>query len=192
MAVSAVHLLGPWKRLLAGPEHEARLKPPHPRALFTTETCPPYAWFRTIEAVEHRERGRRAAEFPEVVLHRPVWQSANVRKRSFHRVSAVLGMVAMLGALIALPMTTSMVLAMAAPPSTAATADHQMPCHKPVKPSPHCPDLGTCLVKCFQPLSAPVAEIRLLGVVVVSRVLPEPTRVVIGSRIPPLLRPPSV
>jgi hypothetical protein len=104
-------------------------------------------------------------------------------------------MIAMLGALIALPMTTSIALAMAGPMVAKSTA-HEMPCHKPAKkPAKHCPgcpDMGTCLVKCFQPLSALVAETCLLGVVAAPRVLPEPSQIAAGSLIPPLLRPPSV
>ena len=112
----------------------------------------------------------------------------------------MLGVVAMLGALIALPMTTSMALAMSAPTAASPTADKmtadEMPCHKPAKsPAKQCPDcadMGTCLVKCFQPLSALVAETGRLGVVVTSCVLPEPSQIAAGSLIPPLLRPPSV
>jgi hypothetical protein len=124
-----------------------------------------------------------------------VWQSDGVKKRTYHRLSAVLGMVAMLGALIALPMTTSIALAMSSPTAASSTAG-EMPCHKPAKkPAKHCPgcpDMGTCLVKCFQPLSALVAETGRLGVVVTSCVLPEPSQIAAGSLIPPLLRPPSV
>ena len=124
-----------------------------------------------------------------------MWQSNGVKRRTYHRLSAVLGMVAMLGALIALPMTTSMALAMSAPTIASSTAE-DMPCHKPAKkPAKHCPgcpDTGTCLVKCFQPLSALVAETCLLGVVAAPRVLPEPSQIAAGSLIPPLLRPPSV
>ena len=124
-----------------------------------------------------------------------MWQSDGVKKRTYHRLSAMLGMVAMLGALIAVPIAASTALAMAGPMTATAAAD-EMPCHKPAKnPTKHCPDcpdMGTCLVKCFQPLSALVAETSLLGVVVAPRVLPEPSQIAPGSLIPPLLRPPSV
>jgi hypothetical protein len=124
-----------------------------------------------------------------------VCQSSNMAKRRSHRWSLVLGMVAMLGSLVTLPMTTSIAVAMAGP-TTAATAD-QMPCHKPAKPCPDCPqkvcpNMGSCLVKCFQPLSSPVAEVFSQGLVVNSRVLAAPSQVVSGSLTPPLLRPPSV
>jgi hypothetical protein len=124
-----------------------------------------------------------------------VWQSDHVRKRLYHRWFVVLGMVAMLGALVSVPMTTSMVVAMAGP--MAAAAAGEMPCHKPAKPCPDCPqkgcpEMGSCLVKCFQPLSPPIAEARLQGMVASSRVLPAASQVSAESLVPPLLRPPSV
>ena len=138
---------------------------------------------------------RKARPRGHVARLYPVWQSNTVEKRTYYRWSAVLGMVAMLGALIAFPMTTSMALTMAASAASNSTAD-EMPCHKPAKkPAKHCPgcpEMGTCLVKCFQPLSALVAETNLLGVVVTACVLPEPSPLAAGSLIPPLLRPPSV
>jgi hypothetical protein len=106
-------------------------------------------------------------------------------------------MVAMLAALIALPMTTSSALAMSGPMAAKSTA-HEMPCHKPAKACPHCPqkkpcaDMGSCLVKCFQPLYSPVADETLPGMMVGSRVSPELSQTASGSLIPPLLRPPSV
>jgi hypothetical protein len=134
------------------------------------------------------------AERAKIANVQKVWHARIVRKRRSHQWSAVLGMVAMLGALIAMPMTTSMALAMSAPMAASSAAD-EAPCHKPAKkPAKHCPDcpdMGTCLVKCFQPLSAPVAETSLLGIVVALCVLPEPSQIAAGSLIPPLLRPPS-
>jgi hypothetical protein len=126
-----------------------------------------------------------------------VWQSILVSKRHFHRWFAALGMVAMLGALAAVPMTTSIALAMAGPMPSASAAAEQMPCHKPVTPCPDCPqkscpDMGNCLASCVQPLSSPVAEANLLGMVVSSRVLPALSQVSAESLTPPLLRPPSV
>ena len=105
-------------------------------------------------------------------------------------------MIAMLGALIALPMTASIALAMAGP-MVAKSAAHEMPCHKPVKPCPNCPqkvcpDMGTCLVKCFQPLYSPVADEGLPGTMVSSRLSPALSQVATSSLVPPLLRPPSV
>ena len=132
----------------------------------------------------------------EVAGHLSVWQSGGVKKRTYHCCSAVLGMVAMLAALIALPMTTSIALAMAGP-MVAKSAAHEMPCHKPVKPCPNCPqkvcpDMGTCLVKCFQPLASPLAEATLPQTAVSLRVSPGLSQITSGSLIPPLLRPPSI
>jgi hypothetical protein len=126
-----------------------------------------------------------------------------VRNRLFQRWFVVLGMVAMFGALMAVPMTASYALAMAG--KTAATvskvsmpaAAAEMPCHKPMKHCPDCPqkvcpEMGSCLLKCFQTLPQSVAEARLQRDVIDQRVMPAPTRVTPGSLIPPLLRPPSV
>jgi hypothetical protein len=107
-------------------------------------------------------------------------------------------MVAMLGALVSVPMTTSIVVAMAGPMTAIATVvTGEMPCHKSTKhcpgcPQKVCPDMGSCLVKCFQPLSPPIAEARLQGMVASSRVLPAPSQVSAESLVPPLLRPPIV
>ena len=139
---------------------------------------------------------RKARPPGNVARLHPVWQFGGVRKRTYHRLSAVLGMVAMLGALIALPMTTSITLAMSGP-MVAKSAAHEMPCHKPAKPCPNCPqkvcpDMGTCLVKCFQTLASPPAETTLPQSTASLRVSPGLSQTANGSLIPPLLRPPSV
>jgi len=125
-----------------------------------------------------------------------VCQFGAVKKCRYHRWFVVLGMVAMLGALIATPMTTASALTMAGQAHVSAALD-AMPCNKHVNPCPNCPqkmchDMGTCLVNCLQPLSSPVAEASLQGVVTTTRVLPAPPQVATASLIPPLLRPPSV
>ncbi len=110
-------------------------------------------------------------------------------------------MIAMLGAVVAMPLSSTYALAMAssnhamAKPTTAMK--HEMPCQKPAKPCPDCPqkvcpEMGTCLVKCFQPLSSPVAEVGVHRLAVASRVRPASSQVSAGFLIPPLLRPPSV
>ena len=139
---------------------------------------------------------RKARPLRNVAGIDALWQSDGVRKRIYHRLSVVLGMVAMLGALIALPLTTASALAMSQPMAAHATA-HEMPCHKPVKPCSHCPqkvcpDMGNCLGKCFQPLYSPVADVSLPGTMVSSRLFPGLSQVASSSLIPPLLRPPSV
>ena len=106
-------------------------------------------------------------------------------------------MLAMLGALISMPLTSTYAFAMAGAKTAATASMGGMPCHKLVKHCPDCPqkvcpDIGTCLVKCFQPLSPPVAEASLQGDVVSARVAPEPSQIRATSLIPPLLRPPSV
>ena len=130
-----------------------------------------------------------------VAVQLKVWQSRFVRHRIFQRWFATLGTVAMFGALLSMPMTASYALAMAAAKSGPTAAVGQMPCHDkncPDCPQKVCPDMGNCLVKCFQSLSAPAAEARLRGVVPSERVMPAPTRVTASSLTPPLLRPPSV
>jgi hypothetical protein len=119
-----------------------------------------------------------------------------VRKRRIHRWFVGLGMLAMLGALIAVPMTTSTTLAMAGPTTASAAAD-EMPCHKPAEPCPDCPqkvcpNMGACLVGCFQPLSPAIAETWLQGIAATSLVLPARSQVLATSLVPPLLRPPRV
>ena len=109
----------------------------------------------------------------------------------------------MFGALIYMPMTATYALAMSGKMSAtsggmsmSAAAD-EMPCHKAMKHCPDCPqkvcpEMGNCLVKCFQPLPQPIAEARLQRDVIGQRVMHAPTRVTASSLIPPLLRPPSV
>lgn len=106
-------------------------------------------------------------------------------------------MIAMLGALVAMPLTSTYALAMAAKACSAAAAMDGMPCHKPAKRCPHCPqkvcpDTGTCLVKCFQTMSPPGAEAHLRGFDVRAHVLPAASQVSSSQLIPPLLRPPSI
>lgn len=143
-----------------------------------------------------RQAPRKARPLGNIAAFDALWQCEGVRKRIYHRLSAVLGMIAMLGALIALPMTTQIALAMSGPMVAKSTA-HEMPCHKPAKPCPNCPekvcpDMGTCLVKCFQPLASPLAETTLPQSTVSLRVSPGLSQTTSGSLIPPLLRPPSV
>lgn len=113
-------------------------------------------------------------------------------------------MLAMLGALLVAPVSTPVALAMAsstahAHAQAAAATNDEMPCHKPAKqkncpqcPQKMCADMTACLAKCFQPLSAPVSQVRLNGLVARSVILPGLAQASDGSLIPPLLRPPSV
>jgi len=140
------------------------------------------------------------------VIQLKLCHSPSVRNRLFQRWFVVLGMVAMFGALLSMPVTATYAFAMAGQASAMATGDHamdtasmpkDMDCAKAAKHCPNCPqkfcpEMGSCLVKCFQPLSPPAAEARLRGVVRSERVMPTPSRVTVSSLIPPLLRPPSV
>ena len=113
-------------------------------------------------------------------------------KISLHRWFVALGVLAMLMALVAIP--AGIALASAKPDMAAMSASsNDMPCNHPcpgcAKP---CPDMGSCLLKCFQPLSnAPVqASVQRNGVQ--DLVLPGLSRRISEAPIPPLLRPPSV
>jgi len=121
----------------------------------------------------------------------------------------MLGMFAMLVALVAVPLASASVVAapgapdgMAAMDTAHAMADaaaEEMPCHRSAPPQ-HCPDcpqqacpnLGACLVKCFQTLSSPLTAIVLHRDVASSRIAPALSPARPGSLTPPLLRPPSV
>ena len=130
-----------------------------------------------------------------------VWQSEGVKKTDLPSIVSGARHDRHARALIALPMTTSMALAMSAPTAASSTAD-EMPCHKPAKkPAKHCPDcpdMGNCLVRCFPALSALVAETGRLGVVVTScvppravsdrRRLPDPTTSPTSERLNRALR----
>lgn len=114
-------------------------------------------------------------------------------------------MVAVLGALVAMPLASTYHFAMAGKPSASTmdmkhgvtnAAAEEMPCHKPAKHCPNCPEkacseIGSCLVKCFQSLSSASAAL-LDRNVAGERVVPAVSLATIGSLIPPLLRPPSV
>jgi hypothetical protein len=127
-----------------------------------------------------------------------LWHFEFVKKRLFQRWFVVLGMLAMLSALIAAPMSSTYALAMTgAAPAATSEAMADMPCHQPAKRCPNCPqkvcpDMGTCMVKCFQPLNMPVSETRLPAVRFSLRLSPASMQATAGSITPPLLRPPSV
>ena len=83
-----------------------------------------------------------------------------------------------------MPLTATYALAMAGTPAIShdmsmMDAKGEMPCHKPMKPCSNCPqkvcpEMGSCLVKCFQPLPVPVSEARLHGDVIGERIAPMP------------------
>jgi hypothetical protein len=119
-----------------------------------------------------------------------------VRKRLFKRGFVILGMVAMLAALVYVPLSTASVLAIASAPHMQASTG-EMPCHKQAKhcpdcPQKSCPDTAACLAKCFQSFSAPVVDETARTFVASTRLRPALSRVPDTSFISPLLRPPSV
>src|SRR5262245_9076623 len=125
-----------------------------------------------------------------------------MRRYFYQRWFVFLGMLAMFTALLSMPLTATYAFAMSSKASASAdmtmsAQGDEMPCHKMKKPCPDCPqkvcpEMGNCLVKCFQPLPTPVSEARLHGDVIASRVAPAPSEVPASSLIPPLLRPPRV
>ncbi|AGK56883.1 hypothetical protein HYPDE_26003 [Hyphomicrobium denitrificans 1NES1] len=125
-----------------------------------------------------------------------------MRHRFYQRWFVFLGMLAMFSALLSMPLTAAYAFAMAGTASatahmTMSAQDAEMPCHKVKKSCPDCPqkvcpEMGSCLVKCFQPLPTPVSEATLHDDVITDRVAPATSAVPASSLIPPLLRPPSL
>lgn len=123
-------------------------------------------------------------------------------KRLFQRWFAIVGMVAMLGTVMAMPLTATYAFAMSSNATVFAKMAmsgqiDDMSCDGPAKhcpgcPQKVCPEMGSCLVKCFQPLPALLTATALHRDAVADRVPPAPAVVAAGSLIPPLLRPPSV
>jgi hypothetical protein len=127
-----------------------------------------------------------------------------VKKRLFQRWSLILGLIAILGAVVTVPLTASSAMAkadtmstmMASAMSSGGTTG-EMPCHKAPKHCPDCPqkgcsDLGMCVMKCFQSFYAPIVGAPLHAPIAAARVEPAPPEAAVDSLIPPLLRPPSV
>jgi hypothetical protein len=155
----------------------------------------------SFDEAAHRPKPGRCGP---VALPRKLWQSALVQNRLFQRCFLSLGMVAMLGALASMPLASTYAFAMSAQSSKSMVMNVAHDAHKAAEdcdsPAKHCPDcpqkvcpeMGSCLVKCFQPLPTPVSESRLHGDIVADRVAPATSAVTASSLIPPLLRPPSV
>ena len=128
-------------------------------------------------------------------------------KRSQNRLTAVLGTVAMLIALMLAPIAASAAGESAttkgvavATGAVAAHAAHAMPCHKPAsKPCPHCPqksacpDAITCMTKCAQTLAvAPLGFEQPVPLAWLNIAAPAYAAEPRNLLIPPLLRPPIV
>jgi hypothetical protein len=117
---------------------------------------------------------------------------ANAVKRTLHRCFVALGLIAMAMALAAIPAGIALASAKS---NMMAMADNSgdMPCHHPC---PHCakscPDMGSCLLKCFQPLSNVPSSVSPEGHDANSVAPPALSQRIAGTPVPPLLRPPSV
>jgi hypothetical protein len=121
----------------------------------------------------------------------PLWHCFSV-KRSLHRWFVALGVLAMAMALVAIPAGIALASAKSEMADMADSSD-DMPCDHPcpgcAKP---CPDMGSCLLKCFQPLSNAPVQASVLGNSVRNLIPPGLSRRISEAPIPPLLRPPSV
>src|SRR5262249_21984506 len=109
-----------------------------------------------------------------------------------HRCFVALGLLAMAMALSAIPAGIALAAAKSQAMEMAADAD-EVPCHHPC---PHCakpcPDVGSCLLHCFQPLASVFLPTGILAHAVRELVAPALSRRISEAPIPPLLRPPCV
>ena len=103
-----------------------------------------------------------------------------------------LGVLAMVLALVAIPAGIALASAKSDMLAMAGNSD-DMPCHHPcpgcAKP---CPDMGSCLFNCFQPLSNAPLPASLRTQSVRDLIPPGLSRRISEASIPPVLRPPSV
>ncbi len=135
-----------------------------------------------------------------VVLLFSAWHTELMKRGQLQRWFVMLGMVAMVGSLLVGPLASTTVQAAAASATLHTDASADMPCHKPAKPSKpcpncpqkSCPDMGNCMVKCFQFVFSPVSEEETFGSPEPSQFTPAASQVTSGALTPPLLRPPSV
>ena len=117
----------------------------------------------------------------------------------YQRWTIVLGLVAMLGAVLAVPASALAASSKTLNPAAlapaavapAAMTDGDMPCHKrmPGCPDP-CPDMASCIVKCLKSQS-PLPETVILEAPALQGVpVPAPQAFMEPSDLPRLLRPP--
>jgi hypothetical protein len=103
-----------------------------------------------------------------------------------------LGVLAMVVALVAIPAGIALAAAKSDTADMTASSD-DMPCQHPcpgcAKP---CPDMGSCLMKCFQPLSQVPAQVVVDRHPARDLIAPSVSERITATLIPPLLRPPSV
>ena len=119
----------------------------------------------------------------------------------------MLGMLAMLGAVLSVPLSTAHALQLQTTAAQhvehAASTEGDVPCHGhevvktehkhcPDCPQKTCPDLGSCLAKCAQQLPLLPVGVRVQAGIVRHHILPAPAQESAGTLTPQLLRPPSV
>ena len=124
-------------------------------------------------------------------MTRRLWHAGAV-KEALHRCCVALGLVAMAAALFAIPASIALASAKSDMAAMSAASD-EMPCDHPcpgcAKP---CPDMGSCLVKCFQPLSSAPMQASVQTHSVRDFIPHGLSRRMSEAPIAPLLRPPSV
>jgi hypothetical protein len=107
----------------------------------------------------------------------------------YQRWTLILGLIAMLGAVLAVPAAALAATAKAPSSETAVSSD--MPCHKrlPDCPKP-CPDLASCIVKCLKTQTPAPDAIELLVPCHQAPPAPAPQSLMEPTDLPRLLRPP--
>lgn len=140
------------------------------------------------ESGPHIERANKHGVIPILVARNALWQTHAV-KRFLHRCCFVLGLLAMATALLAIPATVSSALAKADMSAASETMPCKGDCPDCAKP---CPELGGCLLKCFNSLFAPPAQATLYSIDMRSFVPLALFQRASDALVPPLLRPPSV
>ncbi len=143
----------------------------------------------------------------QIAVRPKLWHLPGMLRSLLHRWCLILGIMAMVSALVSVPASAASVFAAMGtgtntPQSThhgmsASATEAPMPCKVAMKHCPHCPqkicpELAGCGVKCFQAFSPLPAEEHLMGEILRERLAPGRASVTAGSLIPPLLRPPSV
>ena len=121
----------------------------------------------------------------------PLWHCHFVKK-TLHRWFVALGVIAMVTALVAIPAGIALASAKSDMTAMAGSSD-EMPCdHRCPGCAKPCIDMGSCLLKCFQPLANAPMQARAQAHSVRQLVPPGLSRRTSEALIPPLLRPPSI
>jgi hypothetical protein len=107
----------------------------------------------------------------------------------YQRWSLILGLIAMLGAVLAVPAAALAATANAPSSETAVSSD--MPCHKRLPDCPKaCPDLASCIVKCLKTQTPAPDAIELLAPKHEAPPAPAQQALLKPTDLPPILRPP--